>query len=152
MLRGHIKLADSKTKELSLNTISGYLDIENVSSNNIKAYTTSGDISLSNVEGETNAGTTSGNITISYAHNPIRSSSFKTSNGIIDLSFKTDLNAVFNYQILNVGEFKSDFNYILKPGSHTLKNNKVKTIEVGKGGPILNIRTDVGSIFLRRQQ
>jgi DUF4097 and DUF4098 domain-containing protein YvlB len=126
----------------------------------IKANNVNGDIDIEQVRHVRYANTVNGHINVIFERNPVRNSKYHTVNGDITLYLNENFNAKVYSKSLN-GEIYSAFDFVyLKPAlevgeSSSKQGTKYRIgepsgVEIGKDGPILQIETLNGDMYLKK--
>ncbi|MFM8536039.1 MAG: hypothetical protein ACKOEC_21080 [Acidimicrobiia bacterium] len=127
----------------------GDFDIDNVN----------GLIEMHRVAGSGSAQTVNGPVSVTFAANPRRQTSFKTINGNVDVRFLDGLSADFSMKTMNGGLF-TDFDSQPLPnamtkgerrdGKFVYRANRNTRVRVGGGGPEITFETLNGNVRARR--
>lgn len=129
---------------LDLRSTNGHVEAGDVEGQ-IRLGTTNGSIKAENIGGSLRGSTTNGKITATftrYAGDGIRLS---TTNGSVQLSLPDDVDANLSAHTTN-GSVRTDFPITTQGvlGKHSLEG------KLGKGGPVIELRTTNGSISITR--
>lgn len=117
-------------------------------------------IEMKDVAGSGTAHTVNGPVTVAFAANPAKESSFKTVNGNVDVTFRDGLAADFAMKTFNGGLF-TDFDAQplatttaaageRRNGRFVYRGNEFTRVRVGSGGPQITFETLNGSVRVRR--
>lgn len=116
---------------------------------------------MTGIGGSGNVHTVNGPITVRFAKNPSRPSSFKSVNGELDLYFPQDLSADLLFKTFN-GQIFSDFEVTARStptveterrdGKYVYRSNRFRGARAGHGGPELSFDTLNGNIRLHKEQ
>jgi hypothetical protein len=120
-----------------------------------------GAISMTGIGGSGDVHTVNGPITIRFAKNPSKPSSFKSVNGDLDAYFPQNLSADLLFKTFN-GQIFSDFEVTAMPtpaaateqrnGKYIYRSNRFQGARAGHGGPELSFNTLNGNIRLHKEQ
>ena len=144
---------------LRLCTINGGDVIVNGTQGDFQVDNVNGLIEMNRVAGSGRAHTVNGPVTVTFTVNPKQTSSFKSVNGTIDVSFLDGLSADFAMKTFNGGLF-TDFDVqplAAKPvegerrnGRFVYRANQHTRVRVGNGGPEIVFETLNGNVRARR--
>jgi hypothetical protein len=120
-----------------------------------------GGISMTGIGGSGDVHTVNGPITVRFAKNPSKPSSFKSINGELDVYFPQALSADLLFKTFN-GQIFSDFEVTARPtptaeaerhdGKYVYRSNRFRGARAGNGGPELSFDTLNGNIRLHKEQ
>ncbi len=120
--------------DIDVRNIAGDFDVSNVN----------GGIGMRDMSGSGYAHTVNGPVTVAFASNPKRESSFHSINGVIEVTFQRNLSADLRYKTFNGGVY-TDFPITALPavpgaaerrnGKFIYKSNGFSGARVGNGGP-----------------
>ena len=138
--------------EVAVYNVGGSLDVHNVN----------GTVGINNAKGITHAGTVNGDMTINYLSNPPDGSSYRTVNGVINVSYTSDLSADLQLKSFH-GNYYTDFpnteilpvvvtkNQVDNGNGMVYKLNKNTVVRFGQGGRTFKFETLNGNIFIKKQ-
>lgn len=146
---------------LDVSTVNGgIVEIENVHPQYVITHNVNGGIHCRNISGQTTAITVNGDVDIQFEQAPKADSRFKTVNGDINLLIPKDISADISFKSMN-GDFYTNFEEldylpaeVKTDGSSsgkrtTYKINQTTKFRIGKGGPLLQMETLNGEMFLK---
>jgi hypothetical protein len=146
---------------LKLNTVSGAIRVEGMQGE-IEADSTNGPVTLANVSGSAVAHALNGRVEANFLQvNPQKPMSFSSLNGTIDVTFPADLKANVKMRSDN-GEILSDFDIVTRPGpGPVVESNRAggryrvrmdRTVygTINGGGPEIQFSNFNGSIYIRK--
>jgi len=146
---------------LNVSTINdGTIEISNTRGSHLKADNINGGISLNNISGQTEVHAINGAVTISYATNPVKPSTYYSLNGDITISYQEELSADIEFTSMN-GELYTDFE-IARQYAKTIKNATGKggstqysyvakpVVQIGKGGTAYDFETLNGNVIIKK--
>jgi hypothetical protein len=146
---------------LNVSTINdGTIEISNTRGSHLKADNINGGITLNNISGQTEVHAINGAVTISYATNPVKSSTYYSLNGDITISYQEELSADIGFTTMN-GELYTDFE-IARQYAKTIKNATGKgsstqysyvarpVVQIGKGGTAYDFETLNGNVIIKK--
>jgi DUF4097 and DUF4098 domain-containing protein YvlB len=120
-----------------------------------------GGISMTGIGGSGDVHTVNGPITVRFAKNPTKPSSFRSVNGELDAYFPQDLSADLSFKTFN-GQIFSDFEVSARPtqtaeaerrdGKYVYRSNRFRGARAGNGGPELSFDTLNGNVRLHKEQ
>ena len=157
----HFKLKIPKNADVDLATVNhGDLRIEGIQGN-IEAKNVNGSVFLENVSLPKNVKTVNGNIILSYNQLPKQDLEIATVNGKVEIRTPDNLAARVSIKTMN-GSAYTDFAYedlppkviketSNKSGATKLKISASSLLQIGKGGPNIDIKTLNGNIYLKNQ-
>ena len=145
-----LRLCTINSGDVIVTGTQGDFDVDNVN----------GLIEMNQVGGAGSAHTVNGPVTVTFAANPTRQSSFKTVNGNIDVTFRDGLAADFAMKTFNGGLF-TDFDAQplastvqaageRRNGRFVYRANEFTRVRVGNGGPQMTFETLNGNVRARR--
>lgn len=145
---------------LRLCTINGGDVIVNGTNGDFDVTNVNGLIDMNRVAGAGRAHTVNGPVTVTFTANPKQSSSFKSVNGNVDVSFVDGLSAVFVMKTFNGGLY-TDFdaqpmaNTVAaagerRNGKFVYRANEFTRVRVGGGGPEITFETLNGNVRAHR--
>ena len=118
-----------------------------------------GGIVMAGISGSGEAATINGPVTVRFAKNPSRASTFKSINGQLDFYFQPEFSADLRFKTFN-GQIYSDFDVApmsvsagqaeRHDGKFVYHSNGMKGARVGHGGPELTFDAFNGNIRLHR--
>lgn len=145
---------------LDVSTIDkGDIDINGITGQ-VQATNVNGDVALKGAQFLTKATTVNGDVTVDYLEVPFSDCEFSTINGSINVHCAKDLNAVVKAKSLH-GDLYTDFEFEqLKPQlirqvaenstGTTYRLEESFAIEIGRSGPLLNLETLNGNMYLKK--
>lgn len=131
----------------SLNTTNGSIEVLGASGS-IEANTTNGEIISESSDGPVRARTTNGSIEVRMMKLPSRGASYRTTNGSITITLPEGADANVEART-TLGRVQSDF-AVQASGSGIMSPRRI-TGTIGKGGPLLEISTTIGSIRIEKK-
>jgi len=129
-----LRLRTINSGSITVDKTSGDFEVENVN----------GGITMTDIRGSGSAQTVNGPVKVSFLENPRTASAFKSTNGIIEVSFQPDFNADLQMKTFNGGLY-TDFEVKGLPapvgtgervnGKFVFRGNSFSGFRVGNGGP-----------------
>ena len=120
-----------------------------------------GGIALAGVSGSGDVHTINGPVSVHFAKNPARATSFKSINGPLDIYFQPGLSADLRFKTFN-GDVYTDFDVVpvvapageteVRSGKFVYRSRGVKSGRIGSGGPQLSFDSLNGNIRLHRER
>ncbi len=156
----NFKVKMPKESRLKVGAINnGEVLVKNTRGTYINANNINGGIELMNITGQTKVHCINGEVRISYADNPVASSTYYSLNGDINITYQKDLSADIAFKSMN-GELFTDFDIsnqyakTTKDGSGG-KNTKYRyeakpVVQIGKGGLEFDFETLNGDVIIKK--
>jgi hypothetical protein len=145
---------------LVASTVNGQLQVEQMDGD-FDVHAVNGGVRMSAIGGSGDVHTVNGRVTIQFARNPQRASSFKSVNGALDVEFQPGLSGDLFFKTFNGGIY-SDFDVLPLPvsavdterknGMFVYRSNRQSRGRVGSGGPQLSFETLNGEIRLHEEK
>ena len=137
---------------LRLSTVNGGdIQVADVIGSELSVEHVSGSIDMRNIAGVTDAKTISGGIKATYNKNPDGESSYETISGHIKVTYVENLNATVSYYAKD-GRLVSDFDIFNdSQKSHKHWDKTRSPVRIGSGGTKLNFKTISGNIYINKK-
>ncbi len=145
-----LRLRTVNSGDITVDNTTGDFEIENVN----------GGIRMTDVRGSGSAQTVNGPVRASFLENPKMDSSFKSTNGVIEVAFQPDLSADLQMKTFNGGLY-TDFDVKTLPGPavtgeringrYLFRRNSFSGFRVGNGGPEIKFDGFNGDVKIVRR-
>ena len=156
----NFKVKMPKSSKLKVGAINnGEVIVRNTRGSYINANNINGGIVLENITGQTKVHCINGEVSIAYADNPTKDSTYYSLNGDIKITYRKGLSADIAFKSMN-GELFTDFE-IAKQYAKTTKDEPGKkntkyryeskpVVQIGKGGLSFDFETLNGDVIIKK--
>ncbi|MGH9487260.1 MAG: DUF4097 family beta strand repeat-containing protein [Terriglobales bacterium] len=142
---------------VNLKTLDGGIRMANLDGG-FRVATVNGRVEAQQLAGAGEAHTVNGAVRAGFTAAPSGNCTFATVNGSVHVTFPPGLNAVLHYQTVNGGVY-TDFKTApmaspapesVEGGMRVFRPRSAGTAQVGRGGPVITLKTVNGGIYIHR--